>query len=107
MLVRIVPVVQNGFALLLVPSRDGDADTSSPGTEPQPPAGAAREQRPGPPPRNVSSDLVRAELLASREGLQEDLRDAMLREREARNDVDALRDALATIERLFADDATG
>lgn len=106
MLARIAPVVHAGPEMLFAPpaARQAHAPRAA-ATEPGLPSGARVEPRPDATPRLPSSDLVRAELLAGLGGLREDLRAAELRANDVRKEVDALREAVAVIERLSAGDA--
>jgi len=93
MLERIVPLVPAGPELVLTAPAE-----KQPGrpivTRAESPAAATH----GLP----AAELVRAELLASLAGLREDLRAAELRAGDARKEVNALRDAVAAIERFSA-----
>lgn len=103
MLARIVPVVEHGPELLFT------ATAPKPGRAPRPaPKPLTPGETPaatGPPLELLSPDLVRGELLASLAGLRADLREAELRASDAVEEVGALQEAVASIERLAGGEA--
>ena len=103
MLARIIPVVQFGPELLFTSSASRQGGAPRPAVEPGSPG--ASPAAPDPAAEPLSPDLVRGELLASLAGLREDLGAAELRANAALEEVEALRRAVATIERLTGSDA--
>lgn len=103
MLARIVPVVELGPELLFTSSAPQQGRT--PKSVPKPVTPGEPPAAPGPPLELLSPDLVRGELLASLADLQADLREAELRANDAVEEADALREAVASIERLAGGEA--
>ena len=107
MLARIVPVVELGPELLFTSTapQQGRAPKPAPRPVPKPVTKGEAPAAPGPPPELLSPDLVRGELLASLAGLRADLHEAELKASDAVEEVDALREAVASIERLAGGEA--
>jgi transposase-like protein len=105
MLERIVPLVQAGPELVFTdPAEEQALTPGGVATAPGRPTVGRAESPAAATPGLPASELVRAELLASLAGLREDLRAAELRAGDARKEVNALRDAVAAIERFSAGD---